>query len=68
MDKNEMAHLAYELYVSSGCKEGRDLDNWLEAERILSAKEELELERKSVLKAGIQLENAPVLQEQSVVL
>lgn len=28
---------AFELYVASGCKEGRDLENWLQAERELTA-------------------------------
>ena len=44
--QNEIAKFAYELYVDSGCKEGRDLDNWLEAERILAAKENVEVESK----------------------
>jgi hypothetical protein len=60
--------LAYELYVSSGCEEGRDLDNWLEAERILAAKERLEIEIGSPSKELLQLDNAPVVQEQPVVL
>jgi hypothetical protein len=68
MDKNEIAQLAYELYVSSGCKEGRDLDNWLEAERILCAKEEQKLNPEPVQKEFIQLDNAPAFQEQPVVL
>ena len=32
---NEIAKLARELYEKSGRIEGRDLDNWLEAERIV---------------------------------
>jgi hypothetical protein len=43
MNKNEIAKLAYELYVNSGCKEGRDLDNWIEAEKILTAQENVQL-------------------------
>lgn len=39
MDKKaleeEIRKVAYELYVKSGCIPGRDLDNWLEAERIV---------------------------------
>jgi hypothetical protein len=68
MDNKEIAMLAYELYVSSGCEEGRDLDNWLEAERILAAKERLEIEIGSPSKELLQLDNAPVVQEQPVVL
>ncbi|MCX8030028.1 MAG: DUF2934 domain-containing protein [Thermodesulfovibrionales bacterium] len=33
--KEEISKLAYEIYVKSGCIEGRDLDNWLEAERLV---------------------------------
>jgi hypothetical protein len=32
---DEIAKIARELYEKSGRKEGRDLDNWLEAERIV---------------------------------
>jgi hypothetical protein len=32
---DEIAKLARELYEKSGGIEGRDLDNWLEAERIV---------------------------------
>ena len=28
---------AYDLYVKSGCKAGRDLDNWVKAEKIVKA-------------------------------
>ncbi|WP_022856095.1 DUF2934 domain-containing protein [Thermodesulfobacterium thermophilum] len=42
MDKKaleeEIRKVAYELYVKSGCIPGRDLDNWLEAERIVLEK------------------------------
>ena len=43
---DEIAKLARELYEKSGRIEGRDLDNWLEAERIVmeryKAQEKLE--------------------------
>jgi hypothetical protein len=32
---DEIARIARELYEKSGVIEGRDLDNWLEAERIV---------------------------------
>jgi len=35
---DEIATLAYELYEKSGQVEGRDLDNWVEAERIVRAR------------------------------
>ena len=35
---DEIARIAYELYEKSGGREGRELDNWLEAERIVIAR------------------------------
>lgn len=51
---DEIARIARELYEKSGKIEGRDLDNWLEAERIVMARykeqEMLEVESSSSLK------------------
>ena len=33
--KDLIAKKAYDLYVKSGCKAGRDLDNWIKAEKIV---------------------------------
>lgn len=35
---HEIARVAYELYESSGRVDGRDVENWLEAERIVMAR------------------------------
>jgi hypothetical protein len=32
-----VAHCAHQLWQDSGCVEGRDLDNWIEAEQLLVA-------------------------------
>jgi hypothetical protein len=32
-----IAKKAHEIYVKGGCKPGRDLDNWLKAEKIVKA-------------------------------
>lgn len=34
---NKIKLKAYEVYEKSGCTEGRDLENWLEAERLILA-------------------------------
>jgi hypothetical protein len=50
----EIAKVAYELYGKSGYIDGRDLDNWLEAERIVMsrlAKEQKKSEKKPETKA-----------------
>lgn len=31
----EIARKAFELYKKKGCLEGRDIENWLDAERIV---------------------------------
>ncbi len=33
--QEEIATRAYEIYVSEGCREGSELENWLRAEREL---------------------------------
>lgn len=35
--REEIAKKAYQLYESRGCVENRDLDDWLEAERLIRA-------------------------------
>ncbi len=52
---DEIAKVAYELYEKSGFIDGRDLDNWLEAERIVMARlaeEKKKSEKKSETKSG----------------
>lgn len=36
MDRDRIAQRAYELYLARGCAEGRELDDWLCAERELN--------------------------------
>lgn len=36
--EQEISKVAYELFVKSGCIPGREIDNWLEAERIVMEK------------------------------
>jgi hypothetical protein len=51
---DEIAKVAYELYEKSGFIDGRDLDNWLEAERIVMARlaeEKKKSEKKSETKS-----------------
>ncbi len=36
---NKIAQKAYELYEKRGCGDGRDLDDWLEAEKVLALEE-----------------------------
>jgi hypothetical protein len=51
---DEVAKIAHELYEKSGKEEGRDLFNWLEAERIVMARygkrEKIETESSASLK------------------
>jgi len=52
----EIAKVAHEIYEKSGYIEGRDLDNWLEAERIVMA--HITREKKSEKKAGAKKKKA----------
>ncbi len=44
--RNEIAEVARELYEKSGRIEGRDLENWLEAEKIVTKRYSLKLDNK----------------------
>lgn len=37
IEPKRIAERAYQLYMSRGCGEGRDLEDWLKAERELTA-------------------------------
>jgi hypothetical protein len=54
---NEIAKVAYELYEKNGCITGRDLDHWIEAERIVVAR--LAVEEKKRAKGKVQSEKKP---------
>ncbi|MCI0617890.1 DUF2934 domain-containing protein, partial [bacterium] len=49
----EIANMAYELYINSGYIEGRDEENWLEAERIILARQRLEPEEQETKKKQV---------------
>jgi len=34
--RDEIARVAHDFYIRSGCKSGYDLDNWLAAEELVS--------------------------------
>jgi DUF2934 family protein len=38
IDRDECAHRAYELYLARGGEDGRDLEDWLTAEREIREK------------------------------
>ncbi len=50
--EKEINKLAYELFVKSGCIPGRDMDNWLEAERIVMEKYNIPKPAESALSEG----------------
>jgi hypothetical protein len=54
---SEIAKVAYELYEKNGCITGRDLDHWIEAERIVIAR--LAGEEKKREKGKVQSEKKP---------
>jgi hypothetical protein len=52
----KIAKVAYDIYVKSGYIEGRDLNNWLEAERIVMTR--ITKEKKSEKKTGAKKKKA----------
>ena len=54
---NEIAKVAYELYEKNGCITGRDLDHWIEAERIVIAR--LAGKETKIEKGKVQSEKKP---------
>ncbi|WP_353684982.1 DUF2934 domain-containing protein [Thermodesulfovibrio sp. 3907-1M] len=57
--EEEIRQVAYELYVKSGCIPGRDLDNWLEAERIVMVKYGFTRQEKEPQTAEAEKEDKP---------
>jgi DUF2934 family protein len=45
IDRDECAQRAYELYVARGGEDGRDLEDWLTAERELRERRTLQTQR-----------------------
>ena len=56
---NEIARVAYELYERSGYIHGRDLNNWVEAERIVRARLAEEEKKRSSRKPENKPERKP---------
>jgi len=56
---NEIAKVAYELYEKSGYIHGRELNNWLEAERIVRTRLLDEEKKRSDKKPGSKSEKKP---------
>ncbi|MDA8084678.1 MAG: DUF2934 domain-containing protein [Nitrospiraceae bacterium] len=51
--RTEIERLAYELYEKSGRIGGRELDNWVEAERLISSYvAEMKMSREKAAKPG----------------
>lgn len=71
--QEEISKVAYELYEARGCIHGCDLDDWLEAERIVLGQhagqeiEEPEEEDISGEKAAIEEEKMEVAAEEAVI-
>ena len=61
---DEIAKVAFELYERSGRMEGHDLDNWLEAERIVIARHaSQEIEEPEEKKEPIIVEEEEIIEE-----
>lgn len=71
--QEEIAKVAYELYLRRGCAHGHDLDDWLEAERIVLARhagqeiEEPEVEEQTE-EEGVVMETQPLPETEETVI
>ena len=67
--QGEIAKVAHELYEKSGCLVGRDLDNWLDAERIVltrHASQELEEPEEATTPEEIETEGSKFPEQKGV--
>ena len=56
----EIAKAAYDLWEKGGCRPGKDLENWLEAERIVMTISAEKSQPKEKLKKATPFEKMPV--------
>jgi len=50
--QEEITHLAYGLYLERGCEPGRDIEDWLKAEKVLRNAVVLQTEKTKAAQAG----------------
>jgi hypothetical protein len=50
--KEEITHLAYGLYLERGCEPGRDIEDWLKAEKVLRNGAVLQVGKTKAAQAG----------------
>lgn len=53
MNKHEIEKIAYELYQRDGCMPGRELEHWVEAERIFHSGHTIAASRPSISKKAM---------------
>lgn len=59
----EIEKVAYELYEKSGRADGRDVENWLEAERIVKARTAEGAKRPGIVQSVKKILKTPVPQK-----
>ena len=55
---DQIAQIAYGLFIQSGCIHGYDLDHWLEAERLILSKQKPKLKKKDKISEPGKTESA----------
>ena len=50
--EEEITHLAYGLYLERGCEPGRDIEDWLKAEKVLRNGAVLQVGKAKAAQAG----------------
>ena len=52
LSKRDISHRAYKLYLQRGCEPGRDVEDWVRAEKELSSEVVVGQARTKVAQAG----------------
>jgi hypothetical protein len=50
--REEITHVAYGIYLEGGCEPGRDIEDWLKAEKALSNGAVLQIGKAKAAQAG----------------
>jgi Protein of unknown function (DUF2934) len=52
LSKEDVAHRAYELYTQRGCEPGKDVEDWIRAEKELRAEPNITPAKASAVRPG----------------
>ena len=63
---DQIAQIAYGIYIQSGYLHGYDLDHWLEAERLISSKQKPKLKKKDKISEPVKTKSAKKVKKTTI--